>query len=58
MTDSRGIEHFADHARREREAAARATDPAAAAIHRELADRYGAVADAFARLDRTRTGQG
>ena len=58
MADSRDIEHFADHARREREAAARATDPAAAAIHRELAERYGAVADAFARLDRARTGHG
>jgi hypothetical protein len=58
VADSRDSEHFAERARREREAAARAADPAAAAMHRELAERYGAVAEAFARLDRTKAGQG
>ncbi len=49
---------FAESARREREAAERVADPDRAAQHRELAERYGAVADAFARLNRATSGQG
>lgn len=55
---ARDYQHFADRAQRERDAAASAADPAVAAMHEELAQRYGAVADAFAALDRTRMKQG
>lgn len=51
MTD-RGVDHFRAPALGEREAAGRAVDPRAAALHHELADRYAAVADAMAALDR------
>jgi hypothetical protein len=51
------IDQFAERARQERRAAHGAADPEAAALHNQLADRYQAVAEAFAALDRARTGQ-
>ena len=50
-------EHFSERADRERRAAREAADPRTAAMHDALADRYLAVAEAFAALDRARTGQ-
>ena len=54
---SRDVEHFSERAGRERRAAREAADPRTAAMHEELAARYQAVAEAFAALDRARTGQ-
>ena len=52
------IERFTARSRQERAAAARAADTEAARRHAELADRYDAVARAYAALDRPATGQG
>lgn len=49
--------YFLDRSRQEREAAAKAGNPKAAAIHEDLAARYEAVAEAFAALDRARMSQ-
>lgn len=51
------IEYFAGRARQERDAAARAVNARAASLHAELAERYDAVAKAYAALDRTRMRQ-
>ena len=52
------IQKFAQRSQEERTRAMRTPDPEAAARHMELADRYEAVAQAFASLDRTRLGHG
>lgn len=51
------IRRFAARSQEERSRAMRTPDPEAAARHIELAERYDAVARAFAALDRTRMGQ-
>ena len=54
--DAEDAKYFAERAREERRAASDAADAKAAAMHAELADRYEAVVDAFAALDRARMG--
>ena len=49
--------YFAERSRRERQAAREASDPRSAAIHIDLAQRYEAVAEALAALDRARMTQ-
>jgi hypothetical protein len=51
------IQRFAQRSQEERSRAMRTPDPEAAARHIELAERYDAVAKAFAAIDRTRMGQ-
>jgi len=56
--DGEDAKYFAERARQERRAAREAADTKAAAMHAELADRYEAVVEAFAALDRARMGHG
>ncbi|MDP8995073.1 MAG: hypothetical protein M3N07_08870 [Pseudomonadota bacterium] len=51
------VDYFSERSRRERLAAAAASDPRAAAMHIELARRYEAVAEAFAAVERARMEQ-
>lgn len=55
--NSEDAAYFAERSRQERIAAGAAPDPRIAATHAELADRYQAVVDAFAALDRARMRQ-